>query len=64
MPEKDALIRELLGFQMKISASGHDTYDAKRESIHDDLVIAVALAAWYAEQGNKGLSRLRALATW
>jgi hypothetical protein len=31
----------------------HDSYNAWRESIHDDLVLAVALAAWYAERQIK-----------
>lgn len=27
--------------------TGHDSYESAKESIHDDLVISVALAAWY-----------------
>jgi hypothetical protein len=49
-PEAAALIRETLAFQVKITAAANDTYGAWREGIHDDLVLSVALAAWYAER--------------
>ena len=49
LPEAETLQRELLGFQVKITASAHDTYGAWREGAHDDLVLAVALACWYCE---------------
>ncbi len=50
MPLVQVLIDELLNFKVKISASGHDSYEAWREGQHDDLVLSVAMAAWYAEQ--------------
>ncbi len=50
MPFAKELQHELLNFKAKISASGHDTYDAWRESIHDDLVLATALAVWWGER--------------
>jgi hypothetical protein len=31
-------------------ATGNDSYEAWREGIHDDLVLSVALACWFAEQ--------------
>jgi len=43
----DVLTSELLAFRAKISRTGHDTYEAWRESDHDDLVLALALACWY-----------------
>src|SRR5450755_365166 len=44
------LIAELLNFKVKINIStGNDSYEAWRESEHDDLVLAVALACWYGE---------------
>lgn len=50
LPEAATLTRELLNFQVKISAeTAHDAYGAWREGSHDDLVLAVALACWYAE---------------
>jgi len=44
------LTRELLNFQVKINDLAHDSYGAWREGTHDDLVLAVALACWAAEQ--------------
>jgi hypothetical protein len=45
-----AMVNELVNFQLKVNiATGHDSYEALRESIHDDLVLAVAMAVWYAE---------------
>ncbi len=50
------LADELHNFKVTISALGHDSYgagDGWREGAHDDLVLAVALAAWFGEQ-DKG----------
>jgi len=45
------LTREMLAFKVTISAAGHDTYGNDwRENPHDDLVLAVALAAWAGER--------------
>jgi hypothetical protein len=49
LPEAGALVRELLSFQNRITASTHDAYDAWREGAHDDLVLAVALTCWWGE---------------
>jgi hypothetical protein len=46
----ETFVNELSNFKVKISVSGHDSYDAWRESIHDDLVLSVALAVWFAER--------------
>lgn len=44
------LTNELLGFKVKINlATGNDSYEAWRESIHDDLVLSVAMGVWYGE---------------
>lgn len=44
------LQQEMLNFKVKIDpVTAHDSYSAWRESDHDDLVLSVALAAWYAE---------------
>jgi hypothetical protein len=58
-PEKDmplgAILKaEMLNFKAKISQSGHDSYGAGgasdwREGQHDDLLLSVSLACWYAE---------------
>jgi hypothetical protein len=52
--ESETLLRELLNFRVKISLSGHDTYEAWREQEHDDLVLAAGLAAWLFENGRDG----------
>jgi len=53
LPEAAMLTRELLNFQVKITALAHDAYGAWREGTHDDLVLAVALAAWLGEYGRE-----------
>jgi len=50
LPDTAVLTRELLNFQVKINDLAHDSYGAWREGTHDDLVLAVALACWAAEQ--------------
>ncbi len=49
LPDAAALTRELESFQVKINLdTAHDSYGAWREGSHDDLVLAVALALWIA----------------
>jgi hypothetical protein len=50
LPERDVLTRELLAFQVKVTVSATETFEAWREREHDDLVLAVALAAWVGER--------------
>jgi hypothetical protein len=52
LKQKDILISELQNFTVKISSSGHDSYAAAKESIHDDMIIALALPVWYSERGS------------
>jgi hypothetical protein len=48
------LSQEMLNFKVKIDPmTAHDSYSAWREEDHDDLVLSVALAAWYGENGPK-----------
>jgi hypothetical protein len=43
----------LLHFRAKIdSLTAHSSYGAWKEGQHDDLVLAVALAVWFAEHGG------------
>jgi hypothetical protein len=45
---------EMLNFKVKIDPqTAHDSYSAWRESDHDDLVLSVALAAWWGEHMPK-----------
>lgn len=50
LPEAPALINELQNFKMKTTPAGNDTYEAWRESDHDDLVLASAIACWCGER--------------
>lgn len=48
LPEGPAFVRELEAFKVKVDAvTAHDSYNA-REGAHDDLVLAVAMAAYAA----------------
>ena len=50
LTEGPALVNELTNFKVKVNlATGHDSYEAWRESVHDDLVLAVAMAVWHGE---------------
>jgi len=54
LPLAPVLTRELVNFKVKVNLdTGHDSYEAWRESDHDDLVLAVALACWWGEN-NQG----------
>jgi len=49
LPLAHIFVNELLKFKVEINKRGHDSYEAWREGVHDDLVLAVALAAWYGQ---------------
>lgn len=50
LPLSQTLVKELLDFRMKIDErTAHESFGAWREGSHDDMVLATALAAWYAE---------------
>ena len=53
IPECATLVRELENFRVRITAAAHETFGAGSEA-HDDLVVAVALACWWAERGGYG----------
>jgi hypothetical protein len=51
LAEAATLTRELMTFRAKVTtATGNETLEAWRERPHDDLVLAVAVAAWQAER--------------
>jgi hypothetical protein len=50
LPERETLVQELLAFRVKVTVSANETFEAWRERDHDDLVLAVALAAWAGEK--------------
>ena len=54
------LREELLNFRRKQNArTAHISYEHWRESEHDDLVLAAALACWKATYKRKGTTRLK-----
>ena len=51
LPLAPVLMQELLAFRVKIDVlTAHDSYGAWREGAHDDIVLACAVACWYAER--------------
>ena len=50
LPERALLLEELQLFRVKITAAAKETFQAWRAGDHDDLVLAVALACWWAER--------------
>ncbi len=50
LPEAPLLVREMENFQARITLARDEAFEAWREGEHDDLVLAVALAAWLGEQ--------------
>jgi hypothetical protein len=48
--EAPILVRELENYRVKITPARNEIFEPWREGQHDDLVLAVALAAWVAEK--------------
>ena len=57
MAEAATLVREMREMRVKITASGREVYAARGKGEHDDLVMAVALAAWWLKRKNLGARR-------
>ncbi|HEU0177350.1 MAG TPA: hypothetical protein VFV58_24055 [Blastocatellia bacterium] len=64
LPEAETIKQELANFRIKLSASGHDTYNAAtgeglswREAPHDDLVLALAVALWLDQRPRVSFGR-------
>ena len=52
IPEAKTLGQELRQFRARVTAAGHETMEADwRNRAHDDLVLALAIAAFLGEQG-------------
>lgn len=47
--EIDAMINELLNFEIRVSDEGKDAFGAFKVGAHDDLVTALGLAVWFGE---------------
>jgi hypothetical protein len=50
LPEAAVLVKELENFRAKVTTARDEAFESWREGQHDDLVLAVALAAWLGEQ--------------
>jgi hypothetical protein len=50
IPLAEVLAKELANFRVKVTANANETFESLRESDHDDLVLALALACWAAER--------------
>jgi hypothetical protein len=50
LPMATVLVKELETFRVKVTASANETFESWRERDHDDLVLAVAMAAWVSER--------------
>jgi hypothetical protein len=56
------LREELLNFRRKQNkTTAHISYEHWRESDHDDLVLAAALACWKATYKRKGTTRMKVI---
>jgi hypothetical protein len=51
LAEASTLQRELSGYRVKVTQAANEVFNA-REGEKDDLVLSVALAAWYAEHST------------
>jgi len=60
LPEAEILVQELRSFRVQITESGNDTYGVWRSGEHDDLVLAVSLAAWLGERHHPLAGRFKA----
>jgi hypothetical protein len=54
LPFAEALVEELQNFQVKVTEAAHETFGALGDGYHDDLVLAIMLAAWAAEHAPGG----------
>jgi hypothetical protein len=56
LPFAAALAEELQTFQIKVTEAANETFGALGEGYHDDLVLAIMIAAWAAEWAPNGMS--------
>lgn len=51
----DVIVKEMLAFKMKISAtSGNVSFEAWREQAHDDLVLMLCMGVWWGHMTRTG----------
>ena len=47
------LVQELMHFKARPTTASNDSLEMWRENPHDDLVLAIAIAAWTGERATK-----------
>src|SRR2546429_131204 len=52
LKERPTLLDELRKFQRRFTQAANEQFGSWREGTHDDFVLALALACWYAEQNR------------
>jgi hypothetical protein len=50
LPEAETLTKELMAMEVKVTPGGAETLEAWRKGAHDDLVFAVGLGCWGAQE--------------
>ena len=55
LAEAATLVRVLAAFQVKVASAAEEELNDGREVEHDDLVLAVAVAAWIGERALRCL---------
>lgn len=50
LPYNEQLVKELQNFLMTVSGKGNDLYANLKDSIHDDMVLSLAIGLWYGEK--------------
>jgi hypothetical protein len=63
LPQVSVLTSELQNFQVSISESGFDSYEA-RTGKHDDLVLSLAMALWLAQHTRQWLQGRKKRKPW
>jgi hypothetical protein len=46
LPDAPMLVKELQNFRVNVTVSAHELFEAWREGLNDDLVLALCLACW------------------
>jgi len=65
LPLSSVFLNELSNYRFKITPQAHLTFDPRADSIHDDLILSVALPLWFAQYIGDSAFRWRPLrASW
>lgn len=59
--ETDALLQELLTYEIRVNENAHAQFGAFKTGAHDDLVTALGLACWHGPRGGRRKAWAKAL---